>query len=430
MRIRPLGCVALLVAFCSLASAPLSAQLQTGRLLGMVLDQQHAAVPGATVTATNLATNISRTVTTDGEGNYVVTPLEPGVYRISASLQGFQTTVRDRVELTVGQSARVELTLSLGSLSTDLVVTGQSPLLNTESATLSHVVTNEQIVDLPLNGRGFYELAKLTPGTALLPATGNVQTVRPEIVNGNVIGGISGQQTRFLLDGVDITEEHQGGTWIQTSVDALQEFSVQQNAYSAEFHGAGGTFNAVTKSGSNAFHGSVFEFLRNDAFDAKNFFAAQKEHLERNQFGGTLGGPVLKGRTFFFASYEGQRRDQGNVVNVIVPDAAQRAGDFRGRAPIYDPLTTVGTTRTPFANNTIPQGRISSQAQFFMQYIPLPNTAQGTFTANPITAFDSNQMTLRADQQVGVRHRVFVRFSQHHSTQETPADFLRSDRQS
>ena len=175
--------------------------------------------------------------------------------------------------LTVGQSSRVELALDLRH-ALDGGRSRRSPLLNTESATLSHVVTNEQIVDLPLNGRGFYELAKLTPGAALLPATGNVQTVRPEIVNGNVIGGIGGQQTRFLLDGVDITEEHQGGTWIQTSVDALQEFSVQQNAYSAEFHGAGGTFNAVTKSGSNAFHGSAFEFLRNDAFDARNFFAA------------------------------------------------------------------------------------------------------------------------------------------------------------
>ena len=128
---------------------------------------------------------------------------------------------------------------------------------------------------------------------ALLPPTGNVQTVRPEVVNGNVIGGVGGAQTRFLLDGVDITEEHQGGTWIQTSVDALQEFSVQQNAYSAEFHGAGATFNVTTKSGGNVFHGSLFEFVRNDAFDAKNFFAATKEKLERNQFGGTLGGPVL-----------------------------------------------------------------------------------------------------------------------------------------
>ena len=423
MRMRLAGAAALLVALSAFGSATLSAQLQTGRILGAVFDEQHAGVPGATVAVTNLATNIARTAITDAEGNYVVTPLEPGVYRIGASLPGFQTTVRDRVELTVGQSIRVELTLSLSGLSTELVVTAKVPLLNTESATLSHVVTNEQIVDLPLNGRSFHELARLTPGAALLPPTGNVQTVRPETVNGNVIGGISGQQTRFLLDGVDITEEHQGGTWIQTSVDALQEFSVQQNAYSAEFHGAGGTFNAVTKSGTNTIHGSVFEFLRNDALDARNFFAARKERLDRNQFGGTLGGPVLKGRTFFFVSYEGQRRDQGNVVNVIVPTADQRAGDFRGRAAIYDPLTTVGNTRAQFANNVIPMGRISPQAQFFMNYIPLPNTAQGTFTANPVTVFDSNQVTLRADQQINAGNRLFVRFSRHHSSEETPAAF-------
>ena len=201
--------------------------------------------------------------------------------------------MRNGLTLTVGQAARVELELNLGGLSTEVQVTAETPLLNTESATLSEVITNEQIVDLPLNGRGFHELARLTSGVALLPPTGNTQPVRPEVVNGNVIGGVAGSQTRFLLDGVDITEEHQGGTWIQTSVDALQEFSVQQNAYSAEFHGAGATFNVTTKSGGNAFHGSIFEFMRNDAFDSKNFFAVNKEKLERNQFGGTLGGPVM-----------------------------------------------------------------------------------------------------------------------------------------
>ena len=228
---------------------------------------------------------------------------------------------------------------------------------------MSEVITNEQIVDLPLNGRGFHELARLTSGVALLPPTGNTQPVRPEVVNGNVIGGVAGSQTRFLLDGVDITEEHQGGTWIQTSVDALQEFSVQQNAYSAEFHGAGATFNVTTKSGGNAFHGSLFEFVRNDAFDSKNFFAVNKEKLERNQFGGTLGGPVVipgmydgRNKTFFFASYEGHRRQQGVVDVSIVPSAAQRAGDFTGLAAIFDPLTTTaGTvTRTQFADNKIP----------------------------------------------------------------------------
>ena len=284
MNLGMLARVALLAALWSVGGTTVFAQLQSGRIVGTVYDPQRAGVPGATVTVTNLATNIARTVVTDSEGNYVVTPLDPGTYSVGAEVPGFQKTVRDGLVLTVGLSARVELALDLGTLSTEVQVRAESPLLNTESATLSQVITNEQIVDLPLNGRGFHELARLTSGVALLPPTGNVQTVRPEQVNGNVIGGVGGAQTRFLLDGVDITEEHQGGTWIQTSVDALQEFSVQQNAYSAEFHGAGATFNVTTKSGGNVFHGSLFEFVRNDAFDAKNYFATSKEQLERNQY--------------------------------------------------------------------------------------------------------------------------------------------------
>lgn len=291
MNLRMFARAALLVAVSTVGSATVFAQLQSGRILGTVYDQQHAGIPGATVTVMNLATNISRNAVTDSEGNYVVTPLDPGTYRVSAEVPGFQKTVREALELTVGQAARVELILSLSGLATEVQVTAEAPLLNTESATLSQVITNEQIVDMPLNGRGFYELARLTSGVALLPPTGNVQTVRPEVANGNVIGGVAGGQTLFLLDGVDVTEEHQGGTWIQTSVDALQEFSVQQNAYSAEFHGAGATFNVTTKSGANVLHGSMFEFARNDAFDSKNFFAARKEKLERNQYRRHAGWP-------------------------------------------------------------------------------------------------------------------------------------------
>src|SRR5206468_10510885 len=139
---------------------------------------------------------------------------------------------------------------------------------------------------------GFHELARLAPGAVLLAPTGNVQRVRPELVNGNVISGIRGSQTIFLLDGVDVSEEHQGGTWIQTSVDALQEFSVQQNAYSAEYARAGGSFNTTTKTGTNSFRGNVFEFLRNDKFDSRNFFSPTRAILKRNQVGGTIGGPV------------------------------------------------------------------------------------------------------------------------------------------
>ena len=350
MSRRLVARTACLIALSLAIASPVLAQLQGARIVGTIFDPQHAGIPGATVTVTNIATNVARTASTDREGNYVVTPLDPGIYKVTAAVSGFQTTVREGIELTVGQAARVELTLAISSLATEVLVTTQTPLLNTESATLSQVISNEQIVDLPLNGRSFHELARLTPGVALLAPSGNSQLVRPEIVNGNIMGGVSGRQTRFLLDGVDITEEHQGGTWIQTSVDALQEFSVQQNAYSAEFHGAGGTFNVVTKSGTNRVRGSAFEFLRNDAFDAKNFFAQTKEKLERNQFGGTFGGPVVipglvdgRDRTFFFASYEGQRRKSGAVDVAIVPSPAQRQGNFQGLAPIYDPLTTVGT---------------------------------------------------------------------------------------
>jgi hypothetical protein len=415
MRVPIAARAALVLALFTLVGVPVFAQLQAGRILGTVFDPQKAGIPGATVTVTNVATNVSRTAVSDTEGHYVITPLDPGTYNVTAEVAGFQTTRREGLVLTVGQSARVELTLNLGTLSTEVQVTAETPLLNTESATLSEVITNEQIVDLPLNGRGFHELARLTSGVALLPPTGNTQPVRPEVVNGNVIGGVAGSQTRFLLDGVDITEEHQGGTWIQTSVDALQEFSVQQNAYSAEFHGAGATFNVTTKSGGNAFHGSLFEFMRNDKFDSKNFFAVNKEKLERNQFGGTLGGPIIRNKTFFFASYEGHRRQQGVVDVSNVPSAAQRNGDFSGLAAIFDPLTTTtGTvTRTQFPNNQIPQDRISQQARFFMQYIPLPNAPNNTYVSNPITEFNQNQVTLRLDQEINSQHRLFTRYSRH-----------------
>jgi len=170
---KMLARVAVLAIVCAVGSTAALAQLQSGRIVGTVFDSQRAGIPGATVTITNRATNIARTVVTDSEGNYVVTPLDPGTYRVSAEMPGFQTTVREGLELTVGQSARVELTLDLGTLSTEVKVTAEAPLLNTESASLSQVITNEQIVDLPLNGRGFHELARLTSGVALLPPTGN-----------------------------------------------------------------------------------------------------------------------------------------------------------------------------------------------------------------------------------------------------------------
>jgi hypothetical protein len=213
----------LLICACLMAgSVTCFAQLQAGRIVGQVFDPQHAAVPGATVTVTNTATNVAETVKTGASGNYVVTSLNPGTYSVSATAEGFQTEVRNGIDLTVGQAAEVDLNLQIGAANTKVVVTSAGPILQTQSGSLDLAVSNTQVESLPLNGRQFTQLAQLSPGVAPLPASGNTQNVRPENLNGNVFDGISGQETYFLLDGADITAHHEGGTQIMTSIDALQ----------------------------------------------------------------------------------------------------------------------------------------------------------------------------------------------------------------
>ena len=231
---------------------------------------------------TSAATGESVTVTTNDRGDYVVTPVDPGRYQVTVVGQGFQTAVVNAVDVPVGQSVRVDVELKVGALSETTEVTAAVPLLDTESGTLAHHVTNTQITNLPLNGRSFYELARLTPGAAGLPGGGNLVRIRANFISGTAISGVRGSQLTFQIDGVDVTDHHQGGSYIQTSVDALQEFRVQQSAYSAEFSQAGGMLNAATKSGTSQFHGGLFEFLRNDRFDATDFFVKPKQPLDRH----------------------------------------------------------------------------------------------------------------------------------------------------
>ncbi len=314
---------------CLLTGAMAFAQLQAGRIVGQVFDPQHAAVPGATVTVTNSATNESVVVKSDASGNYVVTPLNPGIYSVSVGAQGFETLVRSGVELTVGQAAEVDLSLRIGAANAKVEVTTEGPILETQSGSLDMTVTNTQVESLPLNGRQFTQLAELSPGVAPLPASGNSQNVRPESLNGNVFDGINGQESDFLLDGGDITAHHEGGTQIMTSIDATQEYNVESSPYSAEYTGVGAAFNTTTKSGGDKFHGDLFEYVRNQTTDARGFFALAIPELKRNQFGGTIGGPLTlpkihtANKTFFFASYEGNRLVQGLTSNVPVPTMAQ-----------------------------------------------------------------------------------------------------------
>ncbi len=412
-------------------AASVAAQVQSGRIVGAVTDPNGAVVPSAQVIVTATGTNQSQTVQTNDVGSYAFTGLNPGFYSVRVSMPGFQTTSVANVEIVVGQSVRVDVALKIGETSTTLDVTSTAPLLDTESGALGHVITNKQIVDLPLNGRSFYELARLLPGGALLPGGGNLLRIRANYISGTAISGVGGNQTTFQLDGVDVTDHHQGGTNINTSIDALQEFKVQQSAYSAEFSNAGGMLNATTKSGTNAFHGSLFEFLRNDKLDARDFFARQREVLKRNQFGGTIGGPLSlpgysgKDRQFFFFSYEAMRERQGLVFNNIVPTAAMKAGDFSraGLARIFDPLSLANGARSQFAGNIIPAARISPQAVFFNKYVPEPNSGLTNFIFAPARKLDTDQITTRFDRRITDKHQFFARYSFHINRQNDPNAF-------
>ena len=400
-------------------SLPCFCQVQSGRIVGTVTDPNSAAVPKAEVAVVNPATGAKNAATTNDQGEYTVTPLDPGLYNIRISTAGFQTFAAEKVEVQVNQSARIDARLQIGSTSTTVLVTAAAPLLNTESGSLNTVVTNTEIVNLPLNGRSFYDLAKLTPGAATLPGGGNLLRIRANYISGTAISGVRGSQLTFLLDGVDVTDHHQGGTLIQTSIDGLQEFSVQQNAYSAEFGSAGGLLNMTTKSGSQKLHGGVYEFLRNEDLDARDFFAPSREALKRNQFGAALGGALplpkaLGGKnTFFFLNYEGMRQHQGLVFNNIVPTAAQKSGDFSapGLNTIFDPLTTLNGTRTAFAGNRIPVQRLSPQALYFNSFISNPNIGARTAAFVPIQRLDTDQFTIRGDRSITDKHRLFLRWS-------------------
>src|SRR3984957_20586353 len=406
---------------------PALGQVEAGRFVGNISDAQGAGVPHAIVKATNTGTNIVQAAMTDSSGDFVITPVAAGVYSLNVTATGFETINTSNIEVQVGEIVREDLVLKIGEATTMVQVYANLPMLSTDSATLGTVVTNQQLTDLPLNGRGFFRLAELTPGAALLPPTGNSLAIRPEIVDGNTISGIRGSAISFLLDGVDVSEQHQGGTFIQTSIDALQEFSVQQSPYSAEFNRGGAFFNATTKSGTNKFHGGVFEFIRNDKLDARNYFSLTRAILKRNQFGGDIGGPFLiphlyngRDKTFFLVDYEAQRLRQGLVESGTVPTVAQRNGDFSaaGLHPIYDPLTTTTagkvTTRNQFSCNgvlnVICPSRLSPKALEVLAYYPPANTGTNNFKAVPTQAIDWDQFTIRIDHQINPSNRLFGRW--------------------
>ena len=355
-----------------LSTSQARAQVGGGALTGSVSDQADAAVPGAVVSATAVATNLIRTTVAGGDGTYSITGLAPGVYRVRVELTGFRPLVREGIQLRTGETLRLDLRLEVGGVAEAVTVTGDASLLRSGTSGLGQVVDNEKVVDLPLNGRSFITLASLAPGVALPPASS-----LPRINGGRP------RTNEYLFDGISVLQPEPGQVAFFPNIDAIQEFKIESNSPPAEFgRFNGGVVNLTTKAGTNAFHGTLFEFARNEALNARNLFASgvDKPTFRRHQFGGVVGGPIQQDRTFFFADYQGQRQTIGRTVISTVPTALQRRGVFTepiaGRVPvIYDPATTTQTpsgafTRQPFSGNAIPDPRIDPVARALLDRYP------------------------------------------------------------
>ncbi|NYF80238.1 TonB-dependent receptor [Granulicella arctica] len=391
---------------------PIAFGQATGQISGVVSDSSGSVVPKAVVTITNSETSESRNVLAGADGFYVAPLMNPGIYKIEAGLAGFKTTVRDGIQVTVNGTARVDFSLAVGATRDQVTVTSGQSLIQTDDSTLGIVVDHAKIIDLPLNGRNFTQLGTLIPGVLAPPASlggsdGNA-TVGGASPNttGFSVNGQRNQSNSFELDGADNNDTFNSGFVLRPPPDAIQEFKILTHSYAAEYgRNAGSIVNVVTKEGTNEFHGAAWEFNRNSVMQAKNYFATQKPALNQNQFGATLGAPVIKDRLFAFGFYEGFRNTQGETQTVPVLTALERSGNF-GSNTIIDPTTGVA-----FANNTIPTSRINTIATNLLNtYIPLPNAGGTSYTKSPSTLDDRDQFGIRLDYNVNSKHTLLGRY--------------------
>jgi hypothetical protein len=384
---------------------------QNAELTGLVSDRSGSVVPNAAVTVTNEDTGVAISTTTNQSGYYSVGALIPGRYRVSATASGFRTFVRSSITLEVAQVARVDVVLDIGQTTETVNVVSAAPLLQTEAVTIGQLVNQQTVVDLPLNGRQYTQLALLTP---------EVASGGTSVSGGTIIQVNSGRvsQTSFSVDGVYTTDQHLNGTAVMPPPDAIEEFRVQTNSLSAEYGLEPAVISVALKSGTNQFHGSAYEFLRNDATDARNFFAQGIGELRQNQFGATFGGPILHNKTFFFADYQGTRIRRGNTTNSILPSAAERSGDFSSGKAIVDP-----STGQPFANNVIPGSRQSPQSTFFLPFFPSPNFGVRNFIFTPSAPTTLDQLDAKLEHHFSPHDFLSYSRSFQNSSQYQPGPF-------
>lgn len=422
-------------------SLPAWPQAVSGTLLGSVVDPSGSAVPQATVTVVNVETGLTRTVSSDAAGDYNVPNLPPGLYTVSAEQRGFKKAVLTGIRVSVDQKTRVDLKLQVGEVTESVQVEANVSLVQTESSELGVTVGGSQIRELPLNGRNFVQLTRLIPGVQRGIPGANIDGAGSLAWRASASFAANGLRTRdnnFLLDGVDNNETWLNSVVIFPNVDALEEFKVQTSTYSAEFgRSSGGVVNLQIKSGSNEFHGSLFEFVRNDKFDANdlfnNKFGRPRPKFRQNQFGGTFGGRIIRDRTFFFMDYQGWRRREGQTYLSNVPTLAMRQGDFSElNRVIYDPLA-----QTPFPNNRIPASRFDPAAKNIIdQLYPEPNTpgqraATGqiinNFLYNPVLTRMDDQFDVKIDEKIHSKNHFFGRYSFERTERFLPATLPHGD---
>ena len=370
------------------AVSPLSAQATGGSLSGTVKDGTGAVLPGVTVLVVNTDTSLTRTVITDAGGRYVAADLLPGPYSVKATLEGFTTVLRSGITMSVGRDAVVDLQLSIGKIADEVTVVGEAKTVDTQTASTGGLISTGQIEGLPLNGRSFVELANLTPGVQLTQTGG--QSTSTGLGAKLSVNGSRYTANLFTLDGTNLNDQFsQAGSASGNvlGVEAVREFQVLTNSFSAEYgHHTGGIINAATKAGTNSLHGSVFEFHRDDALDAKNFFDAAKPPFTRNQFGYSIGGPIVPSRTFFFTTYEALHERLGETNLFTVPSASARQG------------TVAGAIRPYLDSYPVPNGQAFG-------------TNRGEYRRVDERKTDENYVMGRVDHQLAAGSQLFVRYT-------------------
>lgn len=402
-----------------LAFAPAAfAQFDTATVLGTVTDSNGAAVPGATVTLRNIATGVTAIARSDENGNYQFFNVKIGTYQVVAEASGFAKAAAESIQVTVNARQRVDLALKAGALTETVTISADAvQLLETETSARGQIINRQQIVNLPLNGRAYADLALLSPGVRKSVLNNQDSGGRDASFN---VNGLRSSLNNFVLDGVDnnsygTSNQGYSNQVVQASPDAVQEFQVQTNNFSAEFGRAGGAvINASLRSGTNEFHGSIYDFIRNTSLNATGFFKptrGQKPVLIQNQFGGTIGGPIVKDKTFFFADYEGFRRITRTLAFATVPTAAQRNGQLG--IPVRNPFTG-----TVYQDGNIPANEITPFAKSVLSALVLPTTSPNAtgFVSNnfenlPRSKFYNDKGDVKIDHNFSAKTTAFVRIS-------------------